>query len=108
MRDELSEISLTLTRLNAIDGEDAKTKAREWLAAGFDDAEEIAEWVAAGCFAPLCARLLDEAGITPEQAALRTRAGSGDYEETIGRKFANGDLTSEEARRIVTKEFWDN
>jgi hypothetical protein len=31
--------------------------------------------------------------VTPKQAAVRTRAGSCDYIDTIGYKVANGDLT---------------
>ncbi|HLL14765.1 MAG TPA: hypothetical protein VK388_06855 [Pyrinomonadaceae bacterium] len=82
--------------------------ARAWVAAGFADAEEVDDWLAARCFDARHARTLDDAGLTPEQAALRTRAGRGDYEETIGYKFAHGDLTLEEARRIITSDFWNS
>ena len=81
--------------------------ARAWIEAGFDDAEEVEAWLAARCFTAAGAQALERAGITPEQASLRTRAGTGDYEETIGYKLSNGDLDFDEARRIITREFWD-
>lgn len=81
--------------------------AREWLAAGFDDADEIEGWLDARCLDAAGARLLDEAGLTPEQAAIRTRAGRADYEDTVGFKITRGDLSLEEARRIITTDFWD-
>jgi hypothetical protein len=82
--------------------------ARAWLAAGFADAEEVDDWLAARCFDARAARTLDDAGVTPEQAALRTRAGRAGYEETVAYKFARGDLTLEEARRIITSDFWNS
>ena len=90
----------------ALQGAPAESVAYDWLAAGFDDEEEVAAWLDARCFRARAARRLDEAGFTPEQAALRTTAGRGDYEETIAYKLAQGDLTIEEARRIITNEFW--
>jgi hypothetical protein len=82
--------------------------ARAWLDAGFADAEEVDDWLAARCFDPRHARTLDAAGLTPEQAALRTRSGRADYEETVAYKLAHGDLTLEEARRIITSDFWNS
>lgn len=82
--------------------------ARAWLDAGFADPEEVDDWLAARCFDPRSAQALDAAGLTPEQAALRTRAGSADYEETVAYKLAHGDLTVEEARRIITNDFWNS
>ncbi|HYE15380.1 MAG TPA: hypothetical protein VD968_13110 [Pyrinomonadaceae bacterium] len=87
-------------------GCEAEEVAREWLAAGFDDAEEVGDWLAARCFDAEGARALEDAGLTPEQAAVRTRAGRGDYEDTVGFKVTRGDLSLEEARRIVTSDFW--
>ncbi len=81
--------------------------AREWISAGFEDPEEVGEWLRARCYTPAVAEVLDNAGITPEQAAMRTRAGTGEVEDTIGHKVATGDLSVEEARRIVTSHFWD-
>ncbi len=66
--------------------------ARAWTAAGFDDAT-TAKWLDARCFAPDGARALAGLGVTPKQAAVRTRAGGGDYLDTIGYKVASGDLT---------------
>ena len=82
--------------------------ARQWLASGFEDAEEIDEWLAARCFSAAGARSLELAGITPDQAANVTRAGTADYEETIGYKVIKGDLSIEEARRIINSAFWNS
>ena len=81
--------------------------ALSWLDAGFD-AEETEEWLDARCFNPNMARSLELAGFTPEQAALRTTRGAQDYEETIAYKVARGDLSLEEARRIITSSFWND
>jgi hypothetical protein len=91
----------------ALDGAPAETVAYRWLSHGFTDAEEIADWLAARCFQPDRAHELERAGLTPEQAARRTNAGRGDYEDTLAFKFAQGDLSLEEARRIVTSDFWN-
>jgi hypothetical protein len=91
----------------ALDGAPAETVAYRWLAHGFTDEEEIADWLAARCFHPERAHELERAGLTPEQARLRTSAGRGDYEDTIAYKFAQGHLSLEEARRIVTSDFWN-
>lgn len=88
-------------------GATPEAAAREWAAAGFDDPAEVAEWLAARCFAPRGARALDDAGVTPEQAAALTREGSAGYEETVGFKVARGDLSVEAARRIATSAFWN-
>lgn len=72
-------------------GEDAGAVAQAWTDAGFDD-ELTDRWLAARCFDAEAARALADAGITPEQAARRTRDG-GDYVDTIAYKVANGDLT---------------
>jgi hypothetical protein len=39
---------------------------------------------------------------------MRTSAGAADYEETIGYKIIEGDLSLDEARRIITAAFWDS
>jgi len=95
-------------------GEDAcaqetpEAAARQWLDAGFDDPEEIEDWLRARCFNSSAAQALESAGITPEHAAIRTTAGAGDYEETLGHKFTRGDLSIDEARRIITNYFWNS
>ncbi|HWS54022.1 MAG TPA: hypothetical protein VN228_07850 [Pyrinomonadaceae bacterium] len=91
---------------DATGGRDPAEVAREWVGQGFDDAEEVEAWLDAGCLDAAGARRLEEAGITPEQAALRTRAGASGEEDTLGRKLSRGDLSLEEARRIITREFW--
>jgi hypothetical protein len=92
----------------ALSGAPARAVAYRWLSHGFTDAEEIADWLAARCFEPDRAHELERAGFTPEQAALRTAAGRGGYEDTVAFKVARGDLTLEEARRVVTSDFWND
>lgn len=82
--------------------------AQSWMASGFEDAEEVDEWLAARCFSAAGARALEMAGITPDQAAMLTRAGTASYEETIGYKIIKGDLSIDEARRIITSAFWNS
>jgi len=82
--------------------------ARQWMASGFEDAEEVEEWLAAHCFSAAGARALEMAGITPDQAAMLTRAGTASYEETIGYKIIKGDLSIDEARRIINSAFWNS
>lgn len=89
-------------------GDAAPATPQDWLDAGFDDPEEVEEWLSARCFSPAGASALERAGITPEQAAFRTRGGEPDYEETIGFKLSRGHLSPEEARRIVTNDFWNS
>ena len=81
--------------------------AQSWIDAGFDDPEEVDDWLRARCFRADGAHALEMAGITPEQAASRTQAGTADYEDTIGYKLTHGDLSFDEARRIITSEFWN-
>ncbi len=75
-----------------IDGAgDAASAAEAWTEAGFDD-ETTARWLKARCFDAQAARALADTGVTPEQAAKRTRDGGG-YVDTIAYKVAKGDLT---------------
>lgn len=73
-------------------GRAAWAVAQAWTDAGFGDALTV-RWLDARCFDALAARALTELGVTPEQAAVRTRAGHGDYIDTIGFKVASQDLT---------------
>lgn len=82
--------------------------ALEWFAAGFDDAEEVDAWLDARCFAARDAQTLERAGLTPEQAARLTAAGAGGYEDTVGFKIIKGDLSLDEARRLMTSDFWNS
>ena len=106
----LARICATLERYGgaALAGAPAETAAYRWLSHGVADVEEIDDWLAARCFDPRAARTLDSAGVTPEQARLRTREGRADYEETVACKFSRGHLTLEEARRIITSDFWNS
>ena len=92
----------------ALAGAPAETVAYRWFSHGFTDVEEIDDWLAARCFDPAHAHELERAGLTPEQAAARTTAGRGNYEDTIAFKIFRGDLSAEEARRIVTSDFWNS
>lgn len=71
---------------------DPAAAARAWTDAGFDD-EQAAKWLAARCFDPEVARELDDLGVTPAQAASRTRDGKRDYRDTIAFKVSSGDLS---------------
>lgn len=75
-----------------IDGDDADAAAQAWTDAGFDD-EATSRWLEARCFDAQAARALADAGVTPAQAAKRTRDGGG-YIDTIAYKVASGDLTA--------------
>ena len=92
----------------ALAGAPAETAAYRWLSHGFADVEDVEDWLAARCFDPARAHELERAGLTPQQAAARTTAGRGDYEDTIAFKIAAGDLSVEEARRIITSDFWND
>jgi len=67
--------------------------AAAWTKAGFGD-ETTTRWLTSRCFDPAAARALAELDVTPEQAAARTRDGSGGYADTIAYKVAAGDLTA--------------
>lgn len=71
----------------------AEGAARAWTDAGFAD-QMTARWLDARCFDPGAARALAELGVTPEQAAARTRDGGGGDIDTIAYKVASGSLTA--------------
>lgn len=109
--DSLHSIAFALAQhgeLALAGAETPEAAARRWLAAGFADAEEVADWLAARCFQPTTAERLEAAGVTPEQARLLTTAGRRDYEDTVAYKVGQGDLAVEEARRIITSAFWNS
>jgi hypothetical protein len=85
-----------------------REQAKSWVVLGYDDPEEVESWLKARCFNAEGANMLDNAGITPEQAAITTTEGISPNPDTIGFKVVNGDLTVDEARRIVTREFWND
>jgi len=74
-------------------GAGAAAAAQAWTDAGFSD-ELTARWLEARCFDPVAARALAELGVTPKQAAIRTRDGGGGGVDTIAYKVANGELTA--------------
>jgi hypothetical protein len=72
-------------------GATAEAAAEAWTKAGFGD-ELTARWLKARCFDADAARALDDLGVTPEQAAVRTRDGGGAI-DTIAYKVSAGGLT---------------
>jgi hypothetical protein len=76
----------------AVRGDTAEVAAQGWTEAGFEDAM-TARWLRARCFDAWAARALSDLGVTPEQAAVRTRDGGEGHIDTIGWKVANRDLT---------------
>lgn len=83
-------------------GASAEVAAQAWSDAGFDD-ELAARWLSARCFDPQAARALAELGVSPEQAAARTRDGGDGRLDTIAFKVASGELTARQgAARSVS------
>jgi hypothetical protein len=75
-------------------GEDPADVARAWTEAQFDD-EMTGRWLEARCFDPEAARDLADLGVTPEQAAKRTRDGAGEsYIDTIAYKVSMKELSA--------------
>jgi hypothetical protein len=74
-------------------GAGVQAAAEAWTQCGFDD-DTAARWLEARCFDAEAARALADLGVTPEQAAVRTRDGKGEYIDTLAYKVANGDLTA--------------
>ena len=74
-------------------GEEPEAAAKAWTAAGFDD-DMATRWLEARCFDPQAAREMAELGVSPEQAAKRTRDGAGEsYIDTIAYKVSKGQLS---------------
>lgn len=74
--------------------------AETWGESGFE-ADEVNEWLLARCFDPSVARDLDDAGVSAELARMKTKAGAGEYTDTVGFKASAGDLEVDEARDLV-------
>jgi hypothetical protein len=75
-------------------GSDPAEVAKRWTDAGFDD-ETTRRWLQARCFDPEAARDLADLGVTPGQAAKRTRDGAGEsYIDTIAYKVSKGQLSA--------------
>lgn len=107
----IKDVSAALEKLNLVEGltnDEIRSAAQSWLAADFDETDEIEAWLLIGCTNPHIARQLDDAGITPAQAAFRTTEGNTEIKDFIYNKFARGELSLAEARRIITNEFWNN
>jgi hypothetical protein len=104
----INQITFVLKSSGTLTSDAGNALAVEWIDAGFDDPDEVQEWLSAGCFAPEHTRRLDDAGITPEQAALVTTAGLSSRADTVGHKVSTGEMSLEEARRIITSHFWND
>jgi hypothetical protein len=74
---------------------DARELAAIWRQLRFN-ADTVERWLAARCYNPLAAKDLREAGITPEQAATTTNAGTG-KPDTIAFKLSSSQLILTEA-----------
>ncbi len=75
-------------------GEEPADVAKRWTDCGFDD-EATERWLQARCFDPEAARDLADLGVTPGQAAKRTRDGAGEsYIDTIAYKVSMGQLSA--------------
>lgn len=83
----------------ALVGTSPKEAAQSWASSGFKDAFEVKSWLEARCFNPSAAAKMKDAGVTPVGAAIYTYRG--DYTDTLGYKFANGDLDLEEIKQVV-------
>ncbi|SRR6266436_5932441 len=104
----INQIASVLKSSGTLTSDAENALAIEWIDAGFDDPDEVQEWILAQCSSPLQARRLDDSGITPEQAALVTTAGFSSKAETVGHKVSTGEISLEEARRIITSHFWND
>jgi hypothetical protein len=110
VEESVRDIAAALQRFGpeATGGRAAESVAREWFDAGFADPEEVEDWLRARCFDASGAQRLESAGMTPEQAAMPTNAGTSSTVDTIGAKLIRGELSFDEARRIITNEFWNS
>jgi hypothetical protein len=104
----INQIVFVLKSSGTLTSDAESALAVKWIDAGFDDPDEVQEWILARCFAPEHARRLEDAGITPEQASLVTTAGLSSRTDTVGHKVTCGEISLEEARRIITSHFWND
>ena len=81
-------------------GGDPDAASEAWEETGMEPGE-VEGWLEARCFDPEAAEDMDEIGITPDMASVRTDAGSGGYVDTVGHKVAAGDLQREEACALL-------
>ena len=100
MNDDMLAVIGEYATILTSDQYDLAIAAYDWDNEGFT-ADEVAKWAQAKCFDAMCARQLQRAGVSPELAATLTDAGQGEYADTIGYKYANGDLTLTEAAALA-------
>ena len=79
---------------------DLDAASEAWEETGMESGE-VEGWLEARCFDPEAAEDMDDVGITPDRASVRTDAGTGGYVDTVGYKVAAGDLTLEEACALL-------
>jgi len=84
------------------DDEDAELRAFDWVAEGFTP-ECACKWISQGCFCAACAANLVIAGVTPYEAGIPYdyRYEEVFYSDTVGYKYANGEITLQEAIDII-------
>lgn len=81
--------------------EDPVEVARQWVALGIDDPEDVRAWLDAHCSQPRAAAALSDRGITPQDATLHVLTGRDGLIASIGHKVATGALTVSEAVWVV-------
>jgi len=83
-------------------GGDSERAAAAWRDAGFD-AEAVPAWLEARTFDAPSAALLEQTGISPDQAARVSGEGegAGAYVDSYGYKVSNADLTADEALELI-------
>lgn len=89
MRSVIGQYATILTDGTGTDHADI---AAEWAGEGFTP-DEVAEWAKVRCFNAWSAAMLRDAGVSPDDVATVTGGGPGEYADTIGYKFANGDVS---------------
>lgn len=107
----LQEMPLVIRELEgewdfAVGNSDVGSVADDWIEHGHDS-DDVRAWLGARCYDAAAAAALRDAGVTPEQAATQTDAGSGYYLDTIGYKVANGDLTARAAAALLRNDVTD-
>lgn len=105
VRDEIADILLR-DRERLVAGftrEDLDAAAAEWEATGLS-VEEIDQWIEARALDPEAVREMVDAGITPEQGAVRTVTGHGGVQYTVAYKVSCGWLGIPEAIEAIRED----
>lgn len=86
----------------ALIGKTAEEAAKAWASSEFE-AFEVKSWLDARCFDPSAAARLKDEGVSPVGAAVYTYRGG--YTDTVGYKFAKGDMELVEVKQVVSCHF---